>query len=792
MKSFNIYLKLSILFWGVFCLGQKNYPNGSIFTPIQLQPDSTHIYLQDFLPNLHLTAFNLTHRPKGVEVRVYKNFELIVYGEPNDKLSYIGIDINGSEYALPLFKSELVPFTFEFKADRKYNDLKVKGTFNNWNADANPLKYDENTHTYSFTQYLMPGNYEYVLIENGKEFPDPNNPNSISNGMGGVNSIIQVGEPKTKKPFITTQSFSENTYSIKVVSDTNPLNYLVLLDNTVLPKDNVKPVSDGIEIELPVYSRAKNRMELRVFASDGNQLSNDILVPISYRKPIFDPTTLSRKDMQSNVMYSVFVDRFYNGNPNNDQPLNREDVLPAADWHGGDLEGVIRKVGDDYFTELGINNLWISPIIQNPKGPYGHMQEYGVDTKFAGYHGYWPISSSKIDERFGTESDLTFLIKLAHEKKMNVLLDYVANHVHEEHPLLKEHPDWKTNLYLSNGEKNIRLYDQERLTTWFDEFMPTLNLERTDVADVMTDSAVYWFKKFDIDGFRHDATKHIPNSFWRLLTYKLKRDITLPQDRSIYQIGETYGTYDLVNSYVNTGMLDAQFDFNLYDKIKWGLMAEDSDMAVVADALNNSLQYYGYHNLMGNISGNHDKGRIISYADGSLSFNESAKEAGYTRKIKNKGRIGYEKVAQLMAFNMVVPGIPVIYYGDEIGMPGGDDPDNRRDMVFDNLNANQQWLKNTTAKLAKFRRKRMELMYGDTKVLFSDKNSMVILRTYFGENTILVLNNSGETKRMKFQLPKNSISNKYRSFTGSGVETEGDQISINVQPYSFQIAYNEI
>ena len=115
-----------------------------------------------------------------------------------------------------------------------------------------------------------------------------------------------------------------------------------------------------------------------------------------------------------------------------------------------------------------------------------------------------------------------------HENEQNILIDYVANHVHQEHPIYIAHPDWVTNLYLEDSTLNTQLWDEQRLTTWFDTFMPTLDLEKPEVYKVMTDSAAWWIEHTDIDGFRHDATKHIPEVFWRTLTRRFENTGALP------------------------------------------------------------------------------------------------------------------------------------------------------------------------------------------------------------------------------------------------------------------------
>ena len=166
-----------------------------------------------------------------------------------------------------------------------------------------------------------------------------------------------------------------------------------------------------------------------------------------------------------------------------------------------------------------------------------------------------------MDDRLGSEQAFKELIDIAHENGMNVLLDYVAHHVHQDHLLYKQHPEWTTPLYLPDGTMNTEKWDEHRLTTWFDTFLPTWDFSKPEVVEALTDTAMYWVNNYDLDGFRHDATKHIPEAFWQTLTRKMKSQ----SDKKLFQIGETYGNPELISSYVNSGQMDAQFDFNLYD-----------------------------------------------------------------------------------------------------------------------------------------------------------------------------------------------------------------------------------
>ncbi|MEO1257132.1 MAG: alpha-amylase family glycosyl hydrolase, partial [Bacteroidota bacterium] len=175
------------------------------------------------------------------------------------------------------------------------------------------------------------------------------------------------------------------------------------------------------------------------------------------------------------------VDRFNNGNPSNDKPLNIPEVHPKVDYFGGDLAGITQRIQDGYFQDLGVNTLWLSPITQNPEGAFGKYPK--PKTSFSSYHGYWPISNVKVDYRFGSKEEFRSLVNSAHDSEMNVLLDYVANHVHEQHPIYQQNPGWATNLYLPDGSLNTERWDDQRLTTWFDTFMPTLDLSKMETVD---------------------------------------------------------------------------------------------------------------------------------------------------------------------------------------------------------------------------------------------------------------------------------------------------------------------
>jgi glycosidase len=669
-----------------------------------------------------------------------------------------------------------VTFTFDSKG-KKYKSVQMKGQMNAWNMNANTFSKKGSVYKTEFV--LAPGKYQYKMVLDGKESADLANPDSVSNGIGGYNNVLKVGEAKEGSLLI---SATEVDGELRISGITEDMECIAVWNNTPL---KIVRMKNWVNLVLPENIDKIERSFIRIWAFDKGRISNDILIPLANGKPLKDVTLLKRSDKHALSLYNVFIDRFYNGETSNDRPDTSGEVLPKANHMGGDIRGLINKVDAGFFEEVGVNTIWISPIVKNTPNVYGYWPD--PETKFSAYHGYWPISFTLIDPRFGNAADLHELVGKAHAKKMNVLLDFVANHVHEEHPYYKAHPEVATDLYLPDGSLNTERWDDHRLTTWFDTFMPSLRLDQPEVYEMLSDSAVFWIKKYKLDGFRHDATKHVPEIFWRTLTRKLKES-TIAKGTPVYQIGETYGTRELVASYVNTGQLDAQFDFNVYDACVAALAAQDGSFVNLAESIEASLESFGHHHLMGNITGNQDRARFISYAGGQVRFDEDAKKAGWTREVGVGDTVAYEKSKELFALVATLPGVPVIYYGDEFGSYGGNDPDNRKMMRFDGLAPKESDLRKAAGDLMKFRKTSLPLMYGDFRVHWKDENKLVYSRTYLGDTVFILFNNSNEKKSISFRPDDDQLEHAMKSIKGIPVERiENNMLMINLAPHSFEI-----
>ncbi len=538
---------------------------------------------------------------------------------------------------------------------------------------------------------------------------------------------------------------------VSFLTPSAPAYICAYLDNELLDQSLIV-AEDEFARKLRLPQAKAGRSFIRIYAADDQHRYNDILIPLQDGKVVTDAAQLTLNDDQTQVLYSLMIDRFHNGNTANDEPLNNPEVLPIVDYQGGDLAGITEKINSGFFEDLGITTIWVSPITQNPHDAWGHYpflhgNKYDPSkkyTKFSGYHGYWPIYNNVVDHRFGTDAELHAMLDAAHKHNLHVVLDYVANHLHINSPVLQEHPDWVTDSILPDGRRNFELWDEARLTTWFDVHIPSLDLERPEVCEAMTDTALYWLENFAFDGFRHDACKHIPEGYWRMLGHKIA---TRYPKRHIWMIGETYGSPELIGMYVKSGMLNAQFDFNEYYGVRESVIEGVKGMEELERIVMESMAAYGAHHTMGNISGNHDQVRIASLCGGAILSSEgNGKEAGWTREVGiGDATIAYRKAMLQEVINFTLPGVPCIYQGDEYGEVGANDPDNRKMMRFDGLNEQEQAMRTGVQKLTDLRRHSMPLLYGDMQTVSLTPDEWVYTRTYMGETVTVRIDRKNMT-----------------------------------------------
>jgi glycosidase len=702
----------------------------------------------------------------NIQISHNRNQNTVVFQPLNNFLgaTLVGFTLGGAPYQIPIIvqgsSSSQQLHTFSYKTLEKVKKVLVTGSFNNWSKEKDQLL-DKRNGVYELTLPLDPGNYIYKYIVDGKEIADPANSEKAPTGFDDFNSVLRISETDTVQTFLHVGSFKESNEQVLLSfiyeNSADPLSLnknemIVLLDNREVESNKVTLEAKTINIQL-TKKELKGEKTLRAFVSRKGKMTNIQQVILYDGIPAGRST--SPWSWYDGSIYSMMIDRFVNGDKSNDKPVVHDSIFFQANYQGGDFKGISNKIDDGYFDSLGINILWISPVNDNPDVAF---REYPPPHRwYSGYHGYWPISEKRVEEKFGAMRDLKELVVKAHKHKIKVLLDFVAHHVHIDHPFYKEHPGWFGTLDLPDGRKNLRLWDEQRLTTWFEPYMPSFDFTKSvEALNVVSDNAIWWLKETGADGFRHDAVKHVPNKFWRTLTRKLKEEIEIPMHKKVYQIGETFGDYDLIASYVNNGQLRAQFNFNLSYFAIPVFLEQDRSFSAIDFHIKKSFSSFGYSNLMGNIMDSHDKVRYMAYADGKVKNQGiDTREMAWNNPPTVDHASSYKKAELYYAYMFTIPGLPVIYYGSEFGMTGVDDPDNRRMMRFDDqLSIFEKRMLKETSKIVKIRNQHSALRYGDFYTLKADTAVYAYVRSDFNERLLVILNKSEGTQEIILQLPE--------------------------------------
>lgn len=770
-------------------------PIYDLIQPINLlQDQATNVLISDiFYSDSYNVDFTAT---KNVSVSYDAKTREISF-TPNKDFSgieLISFKLGDETFQLPVKLTKSKKYLFTYTPQPGEKQINLFGQFNSWNRQELQLKDLNNDGTLEIEIPLDPGRYEYKYFVDGREVVDPANPVKVPNGMGDYNSLRVIEESAKDKMFLHVAGSESTNNSLKLkfyfenVDRSNVVSkesMIALFDNKKFPAELLQ--INGREITLTLKGKMlKDNHTVRVAVNRMGKNSNIQTVQL-HNGVIAGNSDIHT--LHDNIIYSLMIDRFSNGDKSNDAPIVHDSLFSPANYQGGDLQGIINKLESGYFEKLGVNAFWISPIVDNTNNAY---REYPAPNRwYTGYHGYWPISSNKVEEHFGDMGLVKKFIDLAHQKKSSVFLDYVAHHIHKEHWMWKDHRDWFGNYNLPNGRLNLRLWDEYRLTTWFEPYMPSFDYTSSyEALEFMTDNAVWWLKVTGADGFRHDAVKHVPNEYWRMLTTKLKSEIAIPEKKEIYQIGETFGGIDLIASYVNNGQLSSQFNFNLYDVTVPTFLDEKASFKLLDYQMQKSFQVFGYNNLMGNIMDSHDKIRYMAYADGDLAINDGrASEFAWNNPPKVDDVKSYDKLKLHLAYLLTIPGTPIIYYGDEIGMTGASDPDNRRMMRFDDeLNENEKQTYKDVSKLIHIRKEHSALRYGDFLTLQADENIYAYLRSDMNERIIVVVNKNSNQQKIELTLPGIYKVSKAKDLVNSNeFEIKNNKLVINVNRIGYLI-----
>ncbi|MGH9509092.1 MAG: alpha-amylase family glycosyl hydrolase [Terriglobales bacterium] len=474
-------------------------------------------------------------------------------------------------------------------------------------------------------------------------------------------------------------------------------------------------------------------------------------LPLARRRPHTTPDAFQGLSTDD-VIYLIMPDRFADGDPANNQPPQSPGTYdrsrPRA-YHGGDLRGIRDRL--PYLRDLGVTALWLNPVYDN-------------DNRSANdYHGYGAVDYYAVDEHLGTLAEFEELVKAAHQQGIKTFLDNVPNHCGPRHPwtAAPPQPDWfhgTVEQHMAARSPFDPLTDphsvprqwRDMVEGWFANVLPDLNQENPRVAEYLLLNSLWWVEQSGLDGFRLDTFPYVSRKFWS----DWHRDLFQAYPR-ISTFGEVFHGDVTVTSYFAGGQRRADgidsgvttlFDFPLYYALR-NVVIRGAPATGLAQVLQRDW-LYPRPELLVTFLGNHDVLRFSSEPGSSP-----------------------EKLRLAFSLLFTLRGVPQLYAGDEIGMPGEDDPDNRRDFPGgfpgDPRNAfapegrtpEEQAAFSHVQTLLQLRREHAALRSGRLRHLFADETAYVFLRQTEGETLLVVFNNSEMPRRLTVELGDTPIQN---------------------------------
>lgn len=413
------------------------------------------------------------------------------------------------------------------------------------------------------------------------------------------------------------------------------------------------------------------------------------------------------------VVYQILPDRFCNGDRSNDP----EDIVsweekPTTDsFYGGDLKGIVDKL--DYLEELGINLIYLTPIFTSPSN-----------------HKYDTIDYFNVDPHFGDLDVVKELVMKAHQRGIHVILDATFHHCSEQFFAFKDvmtngeasrYKDW----FYINSFPIVQSPCPNYATFGFLGGMPKLKTHNKEVRDYLIHIGRYWIEKIGIDGWRIDVANEIDHEFWRLFRKEIKS--IKPESLIIGEIWHNAGAWlrgEQFDGITNYKFREAVHSFFA----KGNICVSEFNSLLTKNRMTYSDQA---SRTMFNLLDSHDTERFLT-------------DCAQFREVENEEySIQVMKLAVL--FQMTYNGIPIIYYGDEIGMKGTMDPDCRKPMIWDSQRQNHSILEFYKTLIA-IRKRSKALTDGEFRTWIEDDKQGVygFIRFTDTEHVGVVLNNSND------------------------------------------------
>jgi glycosidase len=507
---------------------------------------------------------------------------------------------------------------------------------------------------------VPPGPVRYHLALQGQRFTDPDNPLTAMLPDGTEVSYAEM--PDCAVPALTLAERTDRpggvTFSLRLLRSADApaaldaASLVAHLDGR--PVEPAFVWDDAVTYTLDDLSPTKHHFTLRARDVAGRAVE-------PFGASFFAQSRAAEAPFRWDdaFIYQIVVDRFAAEEPFTDEQRAR----PLGRRVGGNLPGILKVLESGYFEALGVNTLWLSPLYDNPEDV--RVGREGGPPKYVGYHGYWPAADRAVEPAFGTERDLDALVSAAHARGLRIIMDAVLNHLDATHPLARDRPEWFRQPACICGEAACP-WSTHIEQCWFTPYLPDVDWRAPGALEHQIETARWWMERFDLDGLRLDAVPMMPRLVTRRMTAVTHAHFEGLRERHLL-LGETYTGregHDLIRWYLGPDGLDSQFDFPVMWTLREALGSETVPLTTLAEALTESARaWYGSTAVMAIMVGNHDVPRFVDAV--------TAPDADPLQRL----RLAHGAV-------MSLPGLPILYYGDEIGLAGAYDPENRRPMRF--------------------------------------------------------------------------------------------------------------
>ena len=538
--------------------------------------------------------------------------------------------------------------------DGTLKDMKVSVDVN---GTEYPMTYNDTTKRFEYVKNgLTNGKTHYRYKANGNYVVDAFNSNSEKYNDADYSYFEYYKLNATVTAEVMNKSFNYNENNVvkfnvkQADTDTQKLEVAsASIDVSSLGGSSEMPIEPELQAVTisATTDTALGIKTLPITVTDqyGNKFSTTVDVEITDRVKKNE----NDFDWDEAVVYFMMTDRFFDGNESNNTASGTDTYgdNPGL-YHGGDFAGVTAKL--DYLQDLGVNTIWLTPIVKNIAG-VTVTDEGKEDVPYnAAYHGYWASDFTKLNPTMGTTEEFKTMISEAHKRGMRIMVDIVVNHA--GYGTESTFADMLRDKSVSEGD----------IKSW-QSGLPDFATEKADVRAKLVEWQTSWMKDYGVDYFRVDTVKHVDSTTWAAL-----KNSTTEVNPSFKMIGEYYGAgYASNGSTLGSGQMDADLDFDFNDQatsfVSGNISSVEKFLSARNSALNNAY-------MTGQFLSSHDEdGFKASLMNGKQYTEDEATSAALVAA----------------TLQLTAKGIPVIYYGEEVGLSGLNNypyQTNRYDMDF--------------------------------------------------------------------------------------------------------------